>query len=174
MGTIPSNLNFPTKNQIPDHSIMDFYNKQAYLGNQFIDDPGVLSLADSSEHPLLYILCPATSGKSLFISDLNLNAVGATDVITYRVYHTPTTVAAGTSVTPRNIRIASSTTSLATVKSGVTAVSNGTLLQIIVATVNTQVGHNPLYILDPGKALLITGQAASTASAICVATHYEL
>ncbi len=171
---ITGNLNFPTKNQIPDHSIMDFYNKQAYLGNQFIDDPGVLSLADTAEHPLLYILCPATSGKSLFINDLNLNAVGAADIITFRVYFAPTTVSSGSSVTPRNVRIASSTTSLATVKSGVAAVSNGTRLQTIMGVVNTQLSHNPIYILDPGQALLITGQATAAASAICSAIHYEL
>ncbi len=174
MATIPGNLNFPTSKQIPDHSIMDFYNKPAYLGNQFIDDPGVLSLADASEHPLLYILCPSTSSVSLFIKDLNLNAAGATDVITYRIYHTPVTVSSGSVVAPRNVRIASGTTSVATVKSGVAAVSNGVLLQTIVSTVNTQVGKSSLIILDPGKAILITGQAAVTASAICNAVHYEL
>ncbi len=173
-GPITGNLNFPTKNQIPDHSIMDVYNKQAYLGNQFISDPGVLSLADASEHPLLYILCPTTSNKSLFISNLNLNAVGAADVITYRVYYAPVTVSGGSAVTPHNVRTASATTSLATVKSGVAAVSNGTRIQTLVAVVNTQESKNPLYILDPGQALLITGQAATTASAICSAIHYEL
>ncbi len=174
MATIPSNLNFPTSKQVPDHSIMDHFSKQAYLGNQFLADPGVLSLADASEHPLLYILCPSTSSVSLFIKDLNLNAAGATDVITFRIYHTPVTVSSGSSVTPRNVRIASGTSSVATVKSGVAAVSNGTLLQTIVANVNTQISRCPLLILDPGKAILITGQAATTASAICNAVHYEL
>lgn len=174
MSALTGNLNFPTSKQAPDHSIMDHFNKQAYLGNQFIEDPGVLTLADNSEHPLLYILCPAASAKSLFISDLNLNAVGATDVITFRIYHTPVTVAAGTVITPGNNRIASSTVSAATVKHSVTAVSNGTLLQTIVANVNTQISKNPLFILDPGKAILITGQAAVSASAICSAVHYEL
>ncbi len=174
MATIPSNLNFPTSKQVPDHSIMDFYNKQVYLGNQFIADPGVLSLADTAEHPLLYILCPATSAKSLFIKDLNLNVTGSTDVVTFRIYFTPVTVSSGSSVTPKNARIASGTASVATVKSGVAAVSNGTLLQTIVANVNTQISHNSLIILDPGTAILITGQAAVTASVICNEVHYEL
>jgi len=171
---IPKNLNFPNQHQIPDHSIMDFYNKQAYLGNQFISGPDTFALADASEHPILYVLCPSTSAKSIFIHDLNLGAAVSTDVVTFRIYSNPTTVTSGTAITPVNVRPASSTTSIATAKYGVAAVSKGARMETIVAVLNTQVGKAPIFILDPGQSLLITGQAAVTATAICEAIHYEM
>jgi hypothetical protein len=163
-----------TQSQIPENSILDLNNKQAYLGNQFVSGPDTFSLADSSEHPILYISNPSTNSKALFIYNIDLNAIGSTDIITFRLYSNPTGVSGGTAVTPRNCRPASANTSVATVKSGPTVSGNGTRLQTIALGFNAQSIVNPIIILDPGQSFLITGQATTTATAICQSVHYEI
>ena len=164
--------NFPTPVQQPESSILDVNNKQVYLGNQYISGPDTVSLGSSAETNLLYILNPSTSTVSLFVSDMNLNAQGASDIITYRIYNGATGVSGGTTVTPRNLRLASPNASVATMKSSPTA-TKGTLLQTIAIGYNAQSIVNPMFILDPGQSILITGQAASTGVAICQVIHFE-
>ena len=162
-----------TQYQIPSEAILDVWNKQIYLGNQFISGPDTFSLGDAAEHPLMLFVNPSTNTKALFIFDMNLNAQGTSDVVTFRVYKGATGASGGSPVTPSNLRFASANTSIATVTSSPTATPT-TLMQTIVIGFNAQSVVNPLFIVDPGQSIIITGQAASTAVAICQIIHYEL
>lgn len=172
---ITANSRFPTNKQVPDHAIMDFYNKQAYLGNQFIANTGVVTLADTAEHPLLYLSNPAGGSLSLFNTVRKLFAGDMTNTIVFKIYVNPTTVTSGSSITPGNCRIASSTASIAVSKKSVAAVSNGTLL----AAFPIGIGYYPvdadtLLIIDPGNSILITATAAAATSCVVEAVWYEL
>lgn len=166
--------NFPTSAQIPNDSILDINGRQAYLCNQFIVGPDTVSLADASEHPILYLLNPSTNTKSLFIYNMNLNAVGATDVITYRIYSASSGVSGGTAATPQNCRLAASNTSNASALTSPSVSSNGTRIQTIAVGFNSQSIKNPLFVIDPGSSILVTGKAATTATAICEFIYYEI
>jgi hypothetical protein len=173
MSTIPTQTRFPTSNQNPSNSILDAFNKQAYLGNTYIIDTGPITLSNTTETPILYVLNASTT-VSAFVSQLALNAEGTDDVITYRVYIASTGVSSGTTATPHNTRPANANISQITAKLSPTVSGNGTRLQTFVMGFNAQTTPNPMIILDPGQSLLITGQAATTATAIASIIHYEL
>lgn len=166
---------FPTNRQVPDHAIMDFYNKQVYLGNQYIGSSGVVALADTSEHPILYLLNPASSTISLFVATKKLFAGDVTNSVIFNLYSTPTTVAAGSAITPVNSRILSSSASVATLKKTVTAGANGTLIEAM----PTGLGFSPIdsssmLILDPGASILITAKGSAATNCVAELVWYEL
>lgn len=172
---ITGNQNFPNKNQVPDHSILDLFGKQAYLGNQFVASSGVVSLADTAEHPVMYLLNGAANTKSLFNGIRKCFAGDVTNLIVFRVYQQPTTVAAGSVITPTNSRLASATLSSATVKKSVTAVSNGTLIETLpIGFGYAPIESNNLLILDPGYSLLITAQAVAATTCVIEMVWWEL
>lgn len=174
MATIPSNLNFPTKRQVAENAILDLFNKQVYLGNQFVSGGDTISVT-SSETNLLSISNPSTSTVSLFINTLLLHAVGSGDVITFRVYSQPTVISSGTPATPINCRPANANVSVASVVVGPSVSTMGTRIQTIVSGFNAAGSiAAPMYILDPGQSILITGQGVATATAICETVHYEI
>lgn len=87
MGTITGNLNFPTKNQVPDHSFFDINGKQTYLGNSYIlPTPGII-LPGTTEMPLALITNPSGTTKSLFLFQRKLNS---SDVAIIKYYIDPT------------------------------------------------------------------------------------
>ena len=171
--------------QVPDHSIMDLFGKQAYLGNQFLSGSGVVALADAAEHPVLSIACPdqATQGvgafpntKALFINLRQMfcnDATGLTGIV-YRVYVNATTLAAGTVKVPVNARPANSLTSIAVVRASPTAAGNGTLAGTYSVGFGICQELDALLILDAGQNMLITAQGTAASSAIVDASWYEL
>jgi hypothetical protein len=156
------NSNFPTSNQIPDHAILDYYNKQAYLGNQYIVSLLGVSGGSGSETNILWMQCPAGSTKSLFVSLRRLSA--ASNQVTVQNYIGPTVTVNGTAKTPQNLRPASTNTSIANVYTGPTVSSKGTLAGVIAAPTSLYVttDNYSLYILDPGQSILWTCIAAGT------------
>lgn len=174
---IIGNSNLPSSRQVPDHAIMDRYNKQVYLGNQFIANTGSLSIT-TSETPILYLANPVNAlagALSLFNSIKKLYVGDLTNSILFKVYTNPTTVAAGTTITPGNCRLASSVISTSVCKKSVTAVANGTLLEVIPMSLGSSpVDESTMLILDPGNSILITatGSAATTCAAELI--WYEL
>lgn len=173
MSTIPSNQNFPSKNQIPANSIMDKFDKQVYLGNYF-RFVATIALASASEAPIYLLKCPPTSLKSIF---LNLNRIiGATasQTVTVRVYLNPTVSLAGTSKTPLNARPANANASIADFESAPSVSANGTLMSAILAAPLAQGQTDELIILDPGQSLLITAQGTAAMSVISEQGWYEL
>lgn len=165
---------FPTSNQVPEHSILDAYNKQNYLGNQFIASAKVVTLADTAEHPVLYLLAPSGIARSLFCGVRRFFSGDLTNTIVFRTYITSTGISAGTAVTPTNCRVLSSTVSLATCKLSPTVSGLGTL----VSAMSTGIGYEPIdfnmFILDPTASLLITAQASAATTCAADFVWYEL
>jgi hypothetical protein len=171
-----------TNRQVPEHSIVDHFNKQAYLGNQYIANTNVVTVTGTTEVPVLYIANPAlvqtapSNGIALFNEIQTLACIdpsGLTGIV-YRIYSNPTVVAGGSAIVPRNCRLASSNTSIATCLKSPTVTTMGTLLASLnVGSQNTHMG-NLMFIVDPNKSILITAQPSATTSALVVCSWYEL
>lgn len=165
--------NFPTSVQVPNNSIMDLYNRQAYLGNQFFFNSQNYSLADANEHPVLYLSNTSTK-VSLFHTYRFFYTFGSSSYTYFRVYANPIGVSGGTAKTPNNSRIASSNTSQATLLYTPTvATSNGTLLYYIPSNELEQNPRTEILIVDPGNSLLFTvqGDGTSTSSLMDILWH---
>lgn len=170
-----TNSRFPNSKQIPDHAIVDFYNKQAYLGQQFIGSSGLITLADTSEHPILYLANPATATLSLFNYVRKLCAGDLTNSVVFKIYGNPTSVTSGSVITPANCRLSSNTASIATCKSSVSAGGNGTLIETLPVGLGfSPIDESTILILDPGASILITAKGSAATTCVASAIWYEL
>ena len=170
-----------TNKQIPDHSIMDAYNKQVYLGQQYgyavSNTP-----ASTSETPLLLLQNPAVSTSSfpsgyqaLFLNLVKLACLTSGQSAILRIYQSPTVTTAGTVQTPVNKRPASPNTSIASLHLSPTVSANGTLIGILSALPGQPDLTEVLTVLDPAQSVLITVQTSSSSTAVAVQLgHYEL
>ena len=158
----------PTPNQVPDKSILDSYGRQTYLGQEFSGSTPVVGLANTNETPLLYLLNPLTPGssvagagqKALFCWIRKYNNADAANLVTFKLYSNPTGVSGGTTVTPFNLRPASTTTSIATCKYSPTTATNGTYITAsTIYYAYFQIESTILLILDPGQSTLVTATA---------------
>ena len=176
MGLTPA-----TNRQVPEHAILDTFNKQVYLGNAFLAGTDVVTLSNTSETPLLYISNPALSGtapqngQALFNGVRSLNCPDPAGTVIFRVYKNPTVVSGGTAVTPQNCRLASATTSIAAALKSPTVSTNGTRQITLVVGFSAQSIDSQLLIVDPGQTLLITAQAVGAGTtAIAECQWFEL
>src|ERR1700731_4825604 len=144
--------------QVPDQSILDTFNRQAYLGQQFVLPINVTTIASTSETPLAYITNPAGSGKTMFIVS---KKYAGNDTTFFRLYLGPTVSAPGTSTTVRNMRPACTNSSISVCYVSPTVSSNGTLLSVVIVNGGYSIDSSSMVILDPGQALLVTAQVAS-------------
>jgi hypothetical protein len=171
-----------TNKQVPDYAMVDNFNKQNYLGNQYIYSLGNNEITSTSETALIYLNNPlVTMGsfpsnyKSLFCNLVKLICVTASETALFRVYLNPTISGAGTTETPTNLRSASSNTSIALLELSPITSANGTLILTLAAIPGLPDISNVLTILDPGKSLLITVQTSSTSTFIASQlSWYEL
>lgn len=92
MATIPSQTRFPTSNQVPQNSILDAFNRQTYLGNQFILPIVNQDLSSTSETNMLLVTNPSTT-KSLFVG-LRRYSSSAQQILV-KLYTNATIAAAG-------------------------------------------------------------------------------
>jgi hypothetical protein len=166
MATIPSQPNFPTSKQVPDHAIQDIYGKQAYLGNQFVYNTGTTAISGTSETVLLLITNPSTS-KSLFFQSKKLSSLAATSA-TLRWYLSPTSSAPGTTQTPINMRPANANVSQAVVGLTPTVSANGTYVSQLNSINYYPSQDSSLLILDPGQVLLLTAQVGTGGTNVAV------
>jgi len=167
---------FPKNNsvQIAENSILDFYNKQLYLGNCFVLNSGVLSLADTNEHPEILIKNASTNQKGFFFFFRNC---GSSDQFYARFYLNPTISGNGTPATPLNLRPAYSTVSTSSSFTAPSVSGNGTLITVMPCVNSLQ--SSLMFILDPGSNILVTAQSVngsggSPTSAFIEAAWYEL
>lgn len=170
-----------TNKQIPDNSILDYYNKQIYLGNGFIL-PGSVTLSDTSETPLFLVKNLAVSTSAFPVQQalfLNMRSFASSaQLVTIKTYSAPTISSVSTRATPVNLRPASTTTSVSRCylngQFGVSA--NGTLMSNLgCAGTNVPSSDGTLIILDPGQNLLITGTAGTGNTAVTFnVSWYEL
>jgi hypothetical protein len=165
MATIPSNFNFPKQTQVPEHSILDQFNKQTYLGNAFIlPAPGIT--VTTTPTPIALIVNPASSSKSLFV---NLRRYTShSGQIIMRVYNNAVPATLGTQATPINLRAANSNTSVANcyLNGQFTLTSDGTITSTLgVPTGNYVIVDNTLLIiLDPGQNLCVISTADTSST----------
>lgn len=171
-----------TNKQVPDNSILDAFNKQTYLGNQFLYSIPATSTASSSESPILLISNPivASSGfpsgyQSLFLNFRKVTCITNTQSVLFRFYFNPTVTSVGTPVTPVNLRPANAPASIAAVSTGASVSANGTFLATLPSLTFVPSVSTVLSILDPGQSMLITAQASAASTAIAVEIGwYEL
>ena len=166
MATLPNNTRFPTANQVPDHSIMDLFGKQCYLGNAFTLSNAELSLPTTAETNLVYISNPGTSKKSLFI---NLRRVSSSlQPVDIRYYLNPTITVNGSAATPLNLRPANSNVSVSSCFTSPTSSAFGTLIETLGCPQSYYVVSDSslLFILDPGNSMLMTGSAQTATTNI--------
>lgn len=177
---MPTQPNLLTSKQIPDHSILDIFNKQIYLGNNYtvvvpftagVAELPVLLLANNSTANPTAVSGIATALFQHTIKVIDLSPGGS---VILRVYLNPTVTAVGTPVTPINTRTAYPNNSIATVTSGPTVSSFGTL-EDAVSALAQQVGESDLLkILDPGQSILITALASAAVLIDAKINWYEI
>lgn len=155
MAVITGNLNFPTSKQVPDHAILDQYNKQTYLGNSFVYTTSQ-TIAGTSETPIILLTNPASNTKSLFFNLRKLTCTTASHSAIFNFYSAPTISANGTAQTPINFRPASATTSSMNIYLSPTISSNGSLMSALISANQTPDVSSVLVVLDPGQSLLTT------------------
>lgn len=161
-----------TNRQVPDHSIMDAFNKQTYLGNQFVYVNNGTT-GTTSEFPFILLSNPAvtTSGfpanyQSLFVNFNKLICQTAAATATAKIYLNPTVTGAGTAKTPVNLRTGSATTSAGVLTASPSVSSNGTLIGVLNASPGLADMTNILSIIDPGNSILITVTTSSTTTTV--------
>lgn len=168
-----------TSTQIPDHAILDFFDKQTYLGNQFIFPFTFTQSGDTAaETPLILISNASTNKKALFLSERDFSTLGASEWL-FRFYFNPTVTSTGTSQTPVNLRPAyqTLTPSIAALSTKPTVSAKGTLVMIIDSgALGNTTFYERLVILDPGSSLLMTASDVGAANDTCYVNTvwYEL
>lgn len=170
-----------TNRQIPDHAILDFYNKQLYLGNQYVYATNQ-AIASTAEIPLLLLQNPAisTSGfpsgyVGLFVDYSKLACLTASQNAVIRMYLAPTFSVAGTAKTPLNLRPASPNVSIATLTSAPTVSVNGNLINVLSALPGEPDESHLMTILDAGQTMLWTIQTSANPTSIAAElSWYEL
>lgn len=156
-----------TYKQVPDHSFMDRFYKQTYLGNAYILHSAAVSLSDTTETPLLLISNPVVAAQAfpnqvgLFV---NLRRFTSTvQGATQKVYVNPVVNTLSTATIPSNLRPASTfaSKSVCHVASNFSITSNGTLYSVTGCAGNnmTLEDSHLLLILDPGMSMLVTATA---------------
>lgn len=159
MAILPTN-----SRQIPDQSIMDYFNRQSYTGNQFIYALRS-TIAGTTETNLLYLLNPsANSGASgggnqnigLFLNLRRVTSVTASQSILLNFYLNPTVGTNGTAQTPVSARPAFALSSKMSLFSAPTSSANGTLIGSIMASAQSSQQNNFMMVLDPGQSMLVT------------------
>jgi hypothetical protein len=155
-----------TNKQIPEHSILDHFGKQVYLGNQFVYGSPSQASVGTGENPLFLLTCPAqptiVPPRSIFQELSLVSMITASQTVIVRLYLNPTVTSLGTPVTPVNLRPASPTTSIAVASAAPSVSSNGTFIWATASVSFSPDIVQMLTILDPGNSLLITTQASAT------------
>lgn len=165
-----------TNKQVPEHSILDHFDKQVYLGNQFIFTNPIS--VGTAETPILLLSNPLVAAQafpgqaSLFVNLNKLVCVTASQNVIVRSYLAPTVTGAGTAKTAVNLRSGSPSSSVATLATSPTASANGTLVQMLASNAFSPDMSSILTIVDPGKIMLITAQASAASTALISETSW--
>lgn len=174
--------NLGTNRQVPENAILDYFQKQLYLGNQFIYTAATTS-AGTTEVPILLISNPAvasTAFPSGYLSHFNnrrkVTCTTATQSVILRFYISPTVTSAGTAVTTvLNARPQATTTPVTVLTSAPSVSANGTLMMALSSSAFNPDLSDFRFVLDPGKAMLVTSQSTATSTvALTELAWYEL
>lgn len=170
--------NLPTnQNQMPDRSIMDYYNRQRYLGNQFVYGMNGYSPGSTSETNAFIIQNPTANGQTsvtgiygrqtigLFLDYRKVCCTTASEEIVAKFYLNPN-FTGGTSETAINSRVASPTASVMNLLLSPTVSAKGTFIDSLESNPFVLCESRLLYILDPGNSILMTITAASSGTTL--------
>lgn len=127
-------------------------------GKAFTGTTDLNSIANSSEHPYLYLNNPSSSGKPIMVTH-GVIGVDATNVRSiFKFWKNPTVSANGTAVSIVNTWFdASAPASVCQLFRDPTVTSNGTLMNMKIKNANSESGGiNRIYWLSPGNSILIT------------------
>jgi hypothetical protein len=162
-----------TQNQLPLDAILDIFGKQTYLGNTFTLPNAGTSLTDGTETPLVVIRNPSTNTKSLFVFDRKVSTNN--NPVTVKMYKNCTINSAGSATTPVNLRLGSTTASIAQCYLGATITANGTLMTAVPGTIYG-LRSDLLVVIDPGTNILLTGTQVGAGTTLVIAGNawYEL
>lgn len=158
-----------TNKQVPEHSIMDIFWKQAYLGNQFVYAVGDMEITQTSEYPLFWLQNPPVSAtafpsgwQTLFVNIAKIACLTASQSAILRVYLNPTGASGGTTETPLNVRPGNTEiSSIASLALSPSSSGNGSIVETLCAQPGLPDKISGLYILDPGNSMLVTAQTSS-------------
>lgn len=170
-----------TSVQVPDHAILDTFNKQTYLGKSFLASTGPVTVSSANtETPLMTISNPAANALpqnlSLFqaVRKLSQSNNVSTATTIFRFYLAPTITMAGTVLATPNLRTGSANTSKMSAHVSPTTSANGTLLATFAINYQ-QIDSSVLFILDPGATMLVTAETDTmNTGVICELTWWEL
>lgn len=158
-----------TSRQVPDHSIMDFYNKQVYLGNEYVYTQANYESTATVETPLILLSNPAVTATafpnsyvSLFCHLRKLSTLTTSQTSIFRFYLNPTVTAAGSAASAFNLRPKSPNTGIAVVTTGPTVSANGSFVFFLASNAFASDTSQSLVVLDPGQSLLVTCQTSSS------------
>jgi len=171
-----------TAAQTATNSILDYFNKQAYLGQEF-SFPTSVTLSTTAETPILLIQNPIVTTntfpnqKALFYFDRKY--ASNNQEVLVKLYLNPTVTGVSTAQTAVCTRPAYGTTSISKCypNGQFTVSSNGTLASQLgvpsnfYVTVDSQI----CFILDPGQSILLTGTAQAENTTLSMGSFwYEL
>jgi hypothetical protein len=145
--------------QISEKSILDFYNRQTYLGNSYCYPLPTTTIATTSETPLLLFINPTyvpATQISAYFTQRKLVTRTASDTATLNFYFNPTVSVTGTAKLPVNLRIGNSNTALTLVYLSPTVSANGTLVGSLDSSAFSPNQSDKLWILQPNQSLLVT------------------
>ena len=171
-----------TNIQIPDHAILDFFNKQNYLGNAYTVSTNKQTIGSTGETALIALSNPISNlstnkqngSLALFLGLRKyIQANNFTTASLFRIYLNPT-FTVGSTLTPINLRSGSAFTSKMTAKLSPTVSVNGTFMMTN-ATGSQEADSSNLIILDPGSSILVTVQCGtSSTDVITELSWYEI
>lgn len=174
-----------TNRQVPDNAILNHFDKQIYLGNQFSYalDP---EIATTSEFPLILLTCPQPASgfpslgasnqwQSIFQGLRRLQCLTASQNAILRIYAGPTVTSVGTPQTPNNLRISAAQHSIAALSTNPTISANGVLMSLMASNAFVTDEARELIVVDPNQSLLVTVQTSSATTFVGVELNwYEL
>lgn len=170
-----------TNRQVPDQSVLDHFNKQTYLGNQFTGcfQGAIASTTEDTlfllSNPMLVSGQSQTTAKALFVNLMRILALTATQSAVIRVYLNPTVTDPGTPQTPVNARPGNANAATGVLTLQPTVSSNGTLIDVMSSLSLAEAELKTMRILDAGESLLLTVQASVNPTTVATTIGwYEL
>jgi hypothetical protein len=170
MGLTPA-----TNKQIPDHAIVDYYNKQVYLGNQFSASAASLSPGSTNETPIFLLTNPSGNTTALFSFKRLFSCITASETAIFKTYLGPTIGANGTAISIQNMRPANANSSVMNIYKSPTISANGVLIESFAVNAFVTYETDLMFVLDAGQSAVITATAGSSGTNVNVSLiHYEL
>ena len=151
--------------QLPSESILDRFDKQTYLGQEYmVFIPNETIPSTSTEVPLCLLANPPYSTKALFNRWRKGSCTTPGKLVIFRFYINPTVTSNGTLVTPPplNMRPACGNTAIATAYTQPTVSALGIPMGMLATNAYWTDASERLAIIDPGNSMLVTVETNTT------------